>query len=138
MQKRRNPREANKPKLPVDRRDFMRLFSAGAMSSHRLLLVLDDQLKKLFLTWISRIDQILGVPTYYATTVDGAGVVVKTREGRPVFIEGNFIHSESGNRISLAMSELQALYHPDRRKAPLIRYGVNREGKVAGTKFLKN
>ena len=59
--------------------------------------------------------------------MDGAGVVVKTREGRPVFLEGNRAHPLSqGTASSLAMSELQALYHPDRRKSPKIRYGTNR------------
>ena len=73
------------------------------------------------------IDMVPGKAVEYATTVDGVGVVVKTREGRPVFLEGNPEHPLSqGTASKLGMSELQALFHPDRRKAPQIRYGVNR------------
>ncbi|SMF32979.1 4Fe-4S dicluster domain-containing protein [Pseudobacteriovorax antillogorgiicola] len=121
--------EADQKKLAVDRRDFMRLFSAGAVMASTAACV-RRPVEKSIPHVDQPIDQILGVPTYYATTVDGAGVVVKTREGRPVFIEGNRSHPLSqGAASSLAMSELQALYHPDRRKAPVIRYGTNRESE---------
>ncbi len=118
---------SSKPKLSVDRRDFMRLFSAGTMLASASACVRRPVEKAV--PYVDQPnDQIMGVPTYYATTIDNAGALVKTREGRPVFIEGNKSHALSqGSISSLALSELQALYHPDRRKAPKIRYGVNRE-----------
>ena len=112
-------------KLPVDRRDFMRLFSASAVMASTACV--RRPVEKAVPHVDQPIDQIPGVPTYYATTLDGVGVVVKTREGRPVFVEGNPQHPLSqGTATALGMSELQALYHPDRRKEPVIRYGTNR------------
>lgn len=117
-------------KLSVDRRDFMRLFSASAMAASAACV--RRPVEKAIPYVDQPIDQIPGVPTYYASTVDGVGVVVKTREGRPVFLEGNPQHPLSqGSASSFAMSELQALYHPDRRKAPKVRYGENRVSDVS-------
>lgn len=119
------------PVLSVDRRDFMRLFSAGAMLASASACVRRPVEKAV--PYVDQPnDQIIGVPTYYATTIDNTGALVKTREGRPVFIEGNNAHGLSqGSVSSLALSELQALYHPDRLKAPKIRYGVNRESDAS-------
>ncbi len=116
----------NEKSLSIDRRDFMRLFSAGAMAATTAACVRRPVEKAV--PFVNQpIDTVPGVATYFASTVDGAGVIVKTREGRPVFVEGNPEHPLSqGTASKLAMSELQALFHPDRRKAPEIRYGVNR------------
>ncbi|NRA63676.1 MAG: 4Fe-4S dicluster domain-containing protein [Pseudobacteriovorax sp.] len=120
-----------KSKLSVDRRDFMRLFSAGAMLASASACV--RRPVEWAVPYVDQpMDQTIGVPVYYATTVDGTGVMVKTREGRPVFVEGSGSHPLSqGSASQLAMSELQALYHPDRRKAPQIRYGTNRVSDVS-------
>ena len=97
-------------KLAVDRRDFMRLFGAGAALASSACV--RRPVEKAIPHVDQPIDQIPGVPTFYASTIDGVGVVVKTREGRPVFIEGNPQHPLSqGAATSLGMSELQALFH---------------------------
>lgn len=72
------------------------------------------------------VDHVPGVPVHYATTCGecsaGCGVVVKTREGRPVKVEG---HGQSpvnqGALCSVGQGTLQGLYHPERRTAPMIR-----------------
>ena len=72
-------------------------------------------------------DLTIGLPIHYATTIEGAGVIVKTREGRPVFLEGNPEHPLSQGAVgAMALSELQALFHPDRRKNPKVLFGNNR------------
>jgi Fe-S-cluster-containing dehydrogenase component len=116
-------------KLPVDRRDFMRLFSAGAVLASAACV---RRPVERAVPYVHQPDDFVpGVPNYYATTIDRVGVVVKTKEGRPVFIEGNPEHPlAQGTPTMSAMSELQALYHPERRKSPIIRYGTNRAGEA--------
>ncbi len=111
--------------LPVDRRDFMRLFSASTMVASVSASCLRRPAEKAVPYVNQPIDQIPGVPTYFASTcgecASGCGVVVKTREGRPVKIEGSPEHPISqGGTCALGQSTLQALYHPERRKKPLI------------------
>jgi len=65
-----------------------------------------------------------GVAAYYASTFQEGwnvqGVLVKTREGRPIHIEGNPEHPVSRGTVSLrAMGDLLGLYDPDRLRAPL-------------------
>jgi Fe-S-cluster-containing dehydrogenase component len=64
-----------------------------------------------------------GVAAYYASTFQEGwnvqGVLVKTREGRPIHIEGNPEHPASRGTVSLrAMGDLLGLYDPDRLRAP--------------------
>lgn len=66
---------------------------------------------------------VLGVPNFYTTTYfDGSeaiGVLVKTREGRPLKIEGNPSHPISqGGTTARAQASLLGLYDPDRLRAP--------------------
>lgn len=64
----------------------------------------------------------LGKPLHYATTLTlggyGRGVVVDTREGRPIKIEGNPRHPASLGATDLfAQAEVLTLYDPDRSQA---------------------
>lgn len=64
-----------------------------------------------------------GVAAYYASTFQEGwtmqGVLVKTREGRPIHIEGNPDHPVSKGTVSLrAMGDLLGLYDPDRLRNP--------------------
>ena len=112
-------------KLPVDRRDFMRLFGASAVMASTACVRRPVERAVPYVNQPT--DQVPGLPVYYATTPDGHGVIVKTREGRPVMIEGNPEHPLSqGSCSSFAISELQALFHPDRRKNPQVLFGNNR------------
>ncbi len=65
-----------------------------------------------------------GVATYYASTFQEGlaahGVLVKTREGRPIHIEGNAEHAVSRGKTNLrAIGDLLGLYDPDRLRAPV-------------------
>lgn len=120
------------PKLAVDRRDFMRLFSAGAMLASAACV---RRPAEKIVPYVNQpVDQVPGVPVLYATTCEcpaGCGIVVKTREGRPVKIEGNPEHPISqGATCTFGQASLQALYHPERRKSPIIRYGTGRVSEV--------
>jgi Fe-S-cluster-containing dehydrogenase component len=120
-----NPFEAGLPEGidSISRRRFLSLLSASAA------LALG--------TSCSRIDRgaivpytrtpgeiIPGVAAYYASTFQEGiathGVLVKTREGRPIHIEGNVEHPISCGKTNLrAMGDLLGLYDPDRLRAPV-------------------
>jgi Fe-S-cluster-containing dehydrogenase component/anaerobic selenocysteine-containing dehydrogenase len=66
---------------------------------------------------------IPGVATYYASTFQEGlatyGVLVKTREGRPIHVEGNPEDPLSGGKLSLrTVADVLGLYDPDRLKSP--------------------
>jgi Fe-S-cluster-containing dehydrogenase component/anaerobic selenocysteine-containing dehydrogenase len=66
---------------------------------------------------------IPGMATYYASTFQEGlitqGVLVKTREGRPIHVEGNAEHAISRGKTSLrAVADLLGLYDPDRLRNP--------------------
>ena len=111
--------------LPVDRRDFMRLFSTSAMLASAACV--RRPVEKAIPYVNQPVDFVPGVAVNYATTCQecsaSCGIVVKTREGRPVKVEGNTQHPANlGGVCALGQSTLQALYHPERRKKPFIRH----------------
>ncbi len=65
----------------------------------------------------------LGVPNYYTSTYfdgqEGFGLLVKSREGRPVHIEGNPNNPLNGSAVSVrAQASLLSLYDPERMQKP--------------------
>jgi molybdopterin-containing oxidoreductase family iron-sulfur binding subunit len=67
-----------------------------------------------------------GVANWYATTcqecAQGCGVLAKTREGRPIKLEGNPDHPlNQGSLCSRGQASVLGLYDPDRLKAPWVR-----------------
>jgi len=68
-------------------------------------------------------ESIPGVAAYYASTFQEGPVthrvLVKTREGRPIHIEGNPENDEYGGTAGLrAIGDLLSLYDPDRLRTP--------------------
>jgi molybdopterin-containing oxidoreductase family iron-sulfur binding subunit len=66
-----------------------------------------------------------GVTDFYASTfqegLSAHGVLVRTREGRPIHVEGNDRHLAGNGRASLrAIADIMGLYDPDRLKGPLV------------------
>lgn len=67
---------------------------------------------------------IPGIPNFYASTfIDGTdivGTVVRTREGRPIKIEGNEFYPGSGEALSArGQAQVLSLYDPDRLTGPI-------------------
>ncbi len=117
-------REAKK--LPVDRRDFMKLFSASSLAATTACI--RRPVEKAIPYVNQPIDQVPGEPVFYASTCgecsSGCGIMVRTREGRPTKIEGLPEHPISNGRLcAVGQSSLQGLFHPERPKAPQIRFG---------------
>lgn len=64
-----------------------------------------------------------GVSTYYATTCKecpaGCGLIVRTREGRAIKVEGNPDHPVNQGKVcSRGLTSVQGLYNPDRITGP--------------------
>jgi molybdopterin-containing oxidoreductase family iron-sulfur binding subunit len=108
-------------KTNLDRRDFLKLFSAAAVASSAACV--RRPLEKAVPYVNQPVDQAIGIPTYYASTCGecaaGCGITVKTSSGLPIKIEGNPEHPLSqGSTCAAGQSSLQALFHPERRTAP--------------------
>ncbi len=126
--------------LSVHRRDFMRLFSltavAGAASCVR------RPVEKAIPYVNQPIDETPGVAVHYASTCgscpSGCGIMVKTREGRPVKIEGNGEHPiNQGGLCAFGQAELQGLYHPERLSDPQVRQGQQWQKETWENAFAK-
>ncbi|MCB0379330.1 MAG: TAT-variant-translocated molybdopterin oxidoreductase [Bdellovibrionales bacterium] len=68
---------------------------------------------------------IPGLPNYYASSFfdggEGFGVTIKTREGRPLHIEGNPTYPGNSQGLSpRASAQILSLYDPDRIRTPII------------------
>jgi molybdopterin-containing oxidoreductase family iron-sulfur binding subunit len=62
----------------------------------------------------------IGRANLYASTINGLGVLVKTREGRPVKIDGNPDHPVSKGKVDAKiLASILNLYDPERLKHPL-------------------
>ncbi len=119
---------ASLSKEAIDRRDFMRMFSSTAFLGASAVACVRRP-EEHALPFVNQpVDMVPGRATYFATTCgecpSACRVMVKTREGRPVKLEGDPLDAISqGALCSVGQSTLQELYHPERRKHPMIRRG---------------
>lgn len=71
-------------------------------------------------------DMVTGRATWYASTCRecpaGCGILAKNREGRVIKVEGNPLHPINKGKICMrGQAAVQAVYHPDRIKTPLVK-----------------
>lgn len=106
----------------LERRDFMKIMGASALMAS-LAGCTRRPIQKI-VPYVTNPEEIIpGMPNYYAS-VDpqtGYGIILKTREGRPIKVDGNTDHPM--NRGSLHAREqamIHDLYDPDRLRAPKI------------------
>ncbi len=108
----------------TSRRDFLKLmgFSVAAAS----LVACEAPVRKA-IPYLNKPEDIdPGIPNYYASSYaeDGvyASILVKTREGRPIFIEGNKLSSvTSGSVNARAIASVLDLYSKERLVGPMIK-----------------
>ena len=108
----------------TDRRTILRLM--GASLALAGLSACEDAAVPLFSKPKGRWTDTLGPASSFATVLDldgdGLGVLVETRNGRPIKIEGNPLHPASlGATDVFAQAELLSFYDPDRSRIPLYR-----------------
>ncbi|MBK9294068.1 MAG: TAT-variant-translocated molybdopterin oxidoreductase [Oligoflexia bacterium] len=104
------------------RRDFMKLMAAtGALASTACF---QKPMHKI-MPYVNQPEEVtFGVANYYASTCGecaaSCGTLVKTREGRPIKLEGNPDHPmNKGGLCSKGQASLLGLYDPDRLRSAL-------------------
>lgn len=108
---------------PLDRRQFLKL-SAAAMAMAGVTAC-SRQPPEEIVPYVRMPErEVLGKPLFYATTLSstgpGLGVLVETREGRPLRIEGNPKHPASLGAVDVfAQASILGLYDPERTQGVL-------------------
>ncbi len=116
--------------VEASRRDFLKVLGFGISAA--TLASCEIPVKKA-IPYVIKPDEIVpGVANYYASTIVTGGdfcpVLVKTREGRPIKIEGNALSSITrGGTSARAQASVLSLYDYNRIKTPS---RVTGEGKL--------
>lgn len=104
------------------RRDFLKMmgFSIAAAS----LAACEAPVRKAIPYVNQPVDVNPGIPNYYASTYihkgDYASIVVKTREGRPIKVEGNELSTVTGGGVNAQIeASILNLYDSQRLKSPI-------------------
>lgn len=105
----------------ASRRDFLKLMGFGVAAAS--LAACETPVRKAIPYLNKPVDVDPGVPNYYASTyVNGneyCSIVVKTREGRPIKIDGNKMSTVSGGGTSSqAQASVLSLYDKERLQGP--------------------
>lgn len=111
-------------KKGFNRRDFLKIVGAstGVAASGCA-----QELPEKLIPYVVQPDEVVpGVASWYAASCGectaGCGVLVRTREGRVVKVEGNPNHPvNKGGLCAVGQSSVQGLYDPDRVREPLKR-----------------
>lgn len=113
-----NDSESGEP----SRRDFLKMMGFGVAAVS--LAACEAPVRKAIPYVNKPVDVDPGVPNYYASTYamgnDVASVVVKTREGRPIKIEGNDLSRLGGGTTTQIESSVLSLYDGERIQNPKI------------------
>jgi molybdopterin-containing oxidoreductase family iron-sulfur binding subunit len=105
-----------------DRRDFMKIMGAGALMAS-MAGCARRPVQKIVPYVVNPEEIIPGLPNFYASTdpVTGYGLILKTREGRPIKVDGNADHPMNRGALSASgQAVVHDLYDPDRLRAPMI------------------
>jgi molybdopterin-containing oxidoreductase family iron-sulfur binding subunit len=111
----------------ISRRKFLALMGASAAVAGTACSDYPD--KGEIVPYKNKPEEItLGKANYYASTCTGCssacGILIKTREGRPIKIDGNPDHPVSKGKIcAQGQASIMGLYDPDRLQSPMMRRG---------------
>ncbi len=111
----------------ISRRKFLALVGASAAVAGTACSDYPD--KGEIVPYKNKPEEItLGKANYYASTCTGCssscGILIKTREGRPIKIDGNPDHPVSKGKIcAQGQASIMGLYDPDRLQSPMIKRG---------------
>ena len=104
----------------LDRRDFMKLMGASALMAS--LAGCTRQPVQKIVPYVNNPEEIIpGLPNFYASAdpLTGYGLLVKTREGRPIKVDGNSDHPVNRGALhARGQAAVHGLYDPDRLRAP--------------------
>jgi MoCo/4Fe-4S cofactor protein with predicted Tat translocation signal len=118
-------------KMKSNRRDFLKFLGFG-LGAATIAAGCDIPVKRAIPYVVKPEEIVPGVATYYASTIVKGGdfcpVLVKTREGRPIKIEGNPSSTvTNGGTSARAQAEVLNLYNTGRLKNPMKRKGESFE-----------
>jgi molybdopterin-containing oxidoreductase family iron-sulfur binding subunit len=107
-----------------NRRDFLKLVGVGVAGAAAGCA--KPPAERLIPYLVAPEDILPGVPYFYASTCRecpaGCGIVVRSREGRAIKLEGNPDHPvNQGGLCARGQAGLQGLYDPDRLKTPMLK-----------------
>src|SRR3990172_10742904 len=110
--------------MKIDRREFLKVL--GAAGATTLAGCASEAPEKLIPYLIPHEEINPGEALWYASTCRecpaGCGLLVKTREGRAIKVEGNPHHPVNQGRLcARGQASVQGLYNPDRIRQPLRR-----------------
>lgn len=125
--------KADEVEMKSNRRDFLKMmgFGLGAATAAAAC----DIPRKYAVPYVTKPDSIVpGVATYYASSFvngnDFCPVLVKTREGRPIKIEGNSASGMLGNGTTArAQASVLSLYDTERIAGPVMISRTDGDGK---------
>ena len=105
----------------TSRRDFLKVMGFGLTAA--TLAACQQTPKKYIMPFVNKpADSLPGTPNYYASTFyDGVNfqpILVKSREGRPIFIEGNPASGIADGVTPRAAAHVLGLYDEQRLKQP--------------------
>ena len=106
----------------LDRRDFLKL--VGASAGAAAAAGCSDPIENLIPYVVQPDGMTPGIATLYSSTClecsAGCGLRVKTREGRPIKLEGNPDHPINRGRLcARGQAAIARTYHPDRYEQPM-------------------
>ncbi len=113
--------------LRSNRRDFLRFLGFG-LGAATIAAGCDTPVKRA-IPYVVKPDSIIpGVATYYASSYvnggDYASILVKTREGRPIKIEGNDLAPDGlGKTSARVQASVLSLYDVNRLRTPMAKSG---------------
>ncbi len=106
----------------VDRRSFLKIMGASSLMAS--LAGCTRRPVQKIVPYVSKPEEITpGVPNHYtsADPVSGYGLLLTTREGRPVKVDGNPDHPLNGKGLdAIGQASIFSLYDPDRLRKPMI------------------
>lgn len=111
----------------ISRRKFLALFTASA--AFAAAGCSDYRDKGAIVPYNKKPEEItLGIPNWYASTCslcpNACGILIKTREGRPIKVDGNPDHPISKGKIcAKGQAGILNLYDPERLKEPKLNSG---------------
>ncbi len=111
----------------LDRRNFLKVLGVGAAGSTGCYRY--SELPQKLIPYVVQPEEITpGIAVTYASTCQecsaGCGLHVRTREGRPVKLEGNPGHPINRGRLcARGQASIGRTYHPDRFRGPQRRNG---------------
>lgn len=109
-------------KESLGRRDFLKIMGAGAAMAG--LAGCTRRPVQKIVPYVNNPEEIIpGVPNFYASACPetGYGLILKTREGRPIKVDGNADYPVNRGALGTrGQASVHDLYDPDRLRAPKI------------------